>query len=61
MMVLILIWDKCDGEEKSSSGSCVKLIARYDEPRHKVRVINIGIQSTGSDIRCDTQGVDHTL
>ena len=58
---LSLLADKGEGENKRNGASFVKLLARYDETRRRVKVTSIGIQSAGNTSIDAAEGIDHAL
>ena len=58
---LSLLADKGEGENKRNGASFVKLIARYDETRSRVKVTYVGVQSAGNTSIDAAEGIDHAL
>ena len=56
-----MLADKGEGENKRNGASFVKLLARYDETRSRVKVTSVGIQSAGNTSVKAAEGIDHAL
>ena len=58
---LTLLADKGDGESKRGTASLIKLVARMDELRNRVKVTCIGIQGAGDSSIDAATAIDHAL
>ena len=58
---LTLMCDKGDGGNKRCGASFVKLLARYDDAREKVTVVNVGIEGADNTSIGAAKAVDFTM
>ena len=58
---LTLLADKGDGDSKRGTASLIKLVARMDELRNRVKVTCIGIQGAGDSSIDAATAIDHAL